>query len=511
LAFVLIVFVLPYFFSLVVAEFRLSLPSGFPRLLALSLAQAGASATFAILIGGLASVALFLNQRFGRGLEWFVLFPTVVPALVTVLGFLSIFPSWKGLSAVVFIHGFSAMGLVAIVIHRQIRRKVGASLELAWVEGAPRSSLWLKGVLPAVRGDLARLWITVFATSLASFSVPLILGGSQPVTLEIAIHQAIRFESAWDIAAGLSLFQWGLLLALVLLVRSASNGAGERNERTALTTESETREGVDRILVAQDGVVSLLLRTISYALILCAPTVMLFALLRGPVLGWAQLESAGLLQMTGPLLLALRGSFVTATLGGLLAAGLLFSLVFALSASMPSEKLRSYLSSYVAPSAAITGYATLVIGWGRDPSFMLDALRIALGAALLFAPVVWRLRWDETLSLLDGQILVARTLGATNGMIVRKVIFPHFREVIFWSAGLVAFWIWGDYALGAIAASRPMTLALIAKGLLETYRLEAASLLILLCLVFGGLSYRIFIWGGGRVAGVNASSCVRKP
>ena len=92
---------------------------------------------------------------------------------------------------------------------------------------------------------------------------------------------------------------------------------------------------------------------------------------------------------------------------------------------------------------------------------------------------------------------VAETLGASHLMTLRKVLLPQLREVLFWSAGLVSFWVWGDYAIGSISASRAMTLALVAKGLLESYRLEAASILILACLLLGAMSYRLFSMAGG--------------
>jgi hypothetical protein len=59
--------------------------------------------------------------------------------------------------------------------------------------------------------------------------------------------------------------------------------------------------------------------------------------------------------------------------------------------------------------------------------------------------------------------------------------------------------MWGDYAIGSIVASRNMTLGLLAKSLMESYRLEAAALLFLVILVLGALTYRLFTWGGSSV------------
>lgn len=482
-----LLFIAPYFMGLVISGFRLGLPADFASLLARSILQALASSFGALILGCIGAMGLL--KRHERW-EFVALVPAVAPAIALVLGFFSIFPQWKGWSAVVAAHALSSCGLVAVVVSRLVRGTFGASLELAWVEGASRRTIWLRGILPALRVDLTRLALSVFAATLASFSIPLLLGGSKAMTLEIAIHHAIRFENAWPIAATLSLLQWLLLLVLVLFLSQKTFSSGALNSRASesgrLLPGSSLRTELGRVLGFDFALIT----------VLVAPALIAFALLRGPVQGVAQLQSAGLFEHFEILKLAFRGGFVTSTLAGILSASLLF--LFA--ASSPSAKERTWVSSYVAPSVAITGFATLVIGWGTDPSLVIDSVRIAVGAAFLFAPVLWRLRWEAQLARIDGALGVAETLGASRSMVIRKILMPELREIFFWSAGLVSFWVWGDYGIGSIAASRQMTLALVAKGLLESYRLEAASLLVLATLIFGGVSYWIFTWGGRRVA-----------
>lgn len=469
------IFVAPYFFALFIAKFQLRLPADFLSLIATAFFQAAGSAVGALFIGVIGAVGLLgRNDQNQRRWEMVALVPVAAPAIAIVLGFMTLFPNWRGLSAVIATHSLASAGLVAVIISRQIQTALGGSIELAWVEGASRTAIWRRGVLPALRVDVFRLGISIFAASLASFSIPLLLAGSDLVALEIAIHQAIRFESAWDIAAALSLFQWVIFLILVFLLRAPA--------QSSQTPETEIRSPIGRILGAR-GVV---------LLVLIAPLMIGFSLLHAPVKGFMQLRSAHLFDHPALLMLAFQGSFITATLAGLFSCLLLL----AFAALTPSRRLRTWFSGYVAPSVAITGFATLVIGWGRDPSFALDCMRIALGAALLFTPVIWRLRWEQTLARLESQLKVAETLGAPNTMILQRVLWPQLREVMFWSGGVVSFWVWGDYALGSIAASRSMTLGLLAKGLLESYRVEAASLVVLVCLAMGAISYRIFQYGG---------------
>ncbi len=471
-----LLFTVPYFFGLIISRFQLAIPPDFVELLWRSVLQAAASALASIVLGLIGATALL--RRSSRW-EALALAPAAVPSIAIVLGFMSLFPAWRGWTAVAFAHAIVSSGLVAVVLSRVIRNELGGSLELAWTEGASRRVMWLRGVLPAVRRDLARLATAIFAASLASFSIPLLLGGSKAVSFEIAILHAIRLDASWDTAAALSLFQWSMLL-MTVLVLGKSEGA------VARPIESEGRARLGRVLGSNSAI----------AVFLFAPILVLTSLVRAPLQGVRQLETAGLFDFEF-VNLALRGSVVTATLGGVFCAVLLA----AFAVVNPSRTQRTWLSGYVAPSTAITGFATLVIGWGSDPSFTLDALRIAVGSALLFAPILWRLRWEQRLSRLDGQVAVAQTLGASHGMIVRKILAPQLREVFFWSAGLVSFWVWGDYAIGSIAASRAMTVGLVAKNLLEGYRLEAASVLILFCLLLGGISYRLFTMGGSRDVG----------
>lgn len=472
----LTVLTLPYFFAMFISGFKFTLPLHFAELLVRSLLQAGASAIFSIALGLIGTFGLL--KRSPRW-ETFALVPAAVPSIAVVLGFMSIFPGWRGWSAVAGAHALVSSGLVAVVLSRVIRGSLGGSLELAWTEGASAFAIWTKGILPAIRPDLWRLAASIFAASLASFSIPLLLGGMSPVSFEIAILHAIRLDGSWDTAAALSLFQWGVLLTAVLFL-------GRTEHPLAHAVESQGRVQVGRVLGANWASCFLAL----------APLMIAVSLLRSPLAGIHQLQSVGLFENAEFVTLAMRGSFVTATLGGVLSACILA--LFA--STQPTPARRRWISGYAAPSTAITGFATLVIGWGSDPSFALDAIRIAIGSALLFAPVLWRLRWEQSLARLDGQVAVAQTLGATSSMINRSVLAPQLREIFFWSAGLVSFWVWGDYAIGSIAASRAMTVGLVAKSLLESYRLEAASVLILLCLVLGGLSYQLFALGGSRDA-----------
>jgi hypothetical protein len=66
-------------------------------------------------------------------------------------------------------------------------------------------------------------------------------------------------------------------------------------------------------------------------------------------------------------------------------------------------------------------------------------------------------------------------------------------------AGIAAFWASGDFALSTIISGRELTLAMNAKTLLGGYRLELASVVVLLSLLIGVFTYFVFV-GLGHVS-----------
>lgn len=455
--------------AVVVANFSLHWPSDFVFLLGRAFLQGLLSTLAALVLGAIGAVGLLaLSRRF----ETVVLLPIAVPSMALILVFFHWFPQWRGLTAVVAAHALQAAGLVAVALSHLVRERHGAALELALVEGCDRRRLWMCAVLPQLRNEWVSMALTLLLVFLSSFSIPLLLGGANAATFEIAIHRAIRLEGNWGVAAALSLGQWGLLFIIVLLAHRFRS-----DEPPLVVHRTWSASIASRVGWAPAAVV-----------VLFAPIAMAIVLLSGAARGAAQIRTAGLWVGTDGTALwiwLVQGTLATAVLGALLCVGLLlaFSLI------EPSARTRLWVSSYVAPSVAITGFATLAVGWGSMPSMTLDCVRVAIGSALLFAPTIWRLRWNARLQALDGQVAIAKSLGGTRWMVARRVLLPQLAEVGWWSAALTGFWLWGDFSIGAVAASRPYTLAMTAKGLAESYRTDAAALVTVVALLGGALMY----------------------
>ncbi|MBK7893168.1 MAG: hypothetical protein IPJ84_20620 [Bdellovibrionales bacterium] len=480
---VFLLFLAPYVFSLIVAQGRMALPAGFLGLVQSSFLQAALSALFAVTLGILTGVGLLgLPQRLRRSTEAAVLVGSFVPSIAWVLMWMVLLPNVRGVTAIVILHAVSSAGLIASAVVRKVRTRWAGSLELAMVEGAPRGLMWRRGLLPLLRSDLVTYLLTIFASSLSSFSIPLLMGGAEAWTFEIAIHQAVRIHSAWDQVAALTLWQWITLTVLLFVSRSrVPLRAGAIDHRESRAVEKYGWKPL--VLLGVMPVASVLIVLLSSAL-----------------RGVQQLETAGLLIDGGELGAVVLVSIFVAHLGGLLTAAT--TLFFAL--SRPSETERRLLSSYVAPSAVITGLMLLLVGMG-SVSALADALRISFGCALVFAPVLWRMRWHVELSTLERQVEVAEIFGASAQMIAWRILWPQLRPLFYWTWGVATFWAFGDYAIGAVAASRPITLALLSRALLESYRLEAAAILIGLGLFLGFLSYLFFSNRGERNVGRKVS------
>jgi ABC-type Fe3+ transport system permease subunit len=203
---VFLLFLAPYVFSLIVAQGRMALPAGFLGLVQSSFLQAALSALFAVTLGILTGVGLLgLPQRLRRSTEAAVLVGSFVPSIAWVLMWMVLLPNVRGVTAIVILHAVSSAGLIASAVVRKVRTRWAGSLELAMVEGAPRGLMWRRGLLPLLRSDLVTYLLTIFASSLSSFSIPLLMGGAEAWTFEIAIHQAVRIHSAWDQVAALTL------------------------------------------------------------------------------------------------------------------------------------------------------------------------------------------------------------------------------------------------------------------------------------------------------------------
>ncbi len=428
--------------------------------------QALISACAALSMGILGGLGLLWGTQRLRYFSWFeglVILPNAAPVLLFLLAVVKLFPWARGLSGIVFVHALLNVGLVAVAFQHLVLQKVSGMAELAYVEGASGWRFFWQGVLPALRADLVLLFIFIFALCFASFAVPLALGGSRATTVEVLIYQKIRISGEWPEAIGLAFMQMLAVLALAWLLRGRGESA----------------------VMAFRKVTTPLLQWSPGLLIACFPACLLiFGLVTGIGSGMAQLRALPELVAEIPALLA--GSLLVGVMAGLW----VMILLLALSYVRPEGWLARFLSGYAAPSSVLVGFAIL-IAW-REPG-LATYFKIAMGLALVTLPAFYRYQWSATLTALKGQITVARTLGASDSLIFSRVMFPQVIGAASRIGGLAALWAWGDFALSSVVAEKSVTLAMTAQGLMGSYRLDAATVLIWILIAGGLLTYGAFL------------------
>lgn len=431
-----------------------------------SFTQAILSAAFSLLTGGFLFLALqaWVKPRIRFWAEVSLLLPNMIPPLFLVLGMMNLvtpvmnFP--YGIGAVVAAHVILNAGLIAIALDGLTQSRLGGMAETAWVLGSNRWIFWRDVGLPYLRADLACLFLFVFSLCFTSFSIPLILGGDRIGTLEVAIFDSIRMEGRWDKALLLAAFQSLVLFILAWLLPHP------------FWPSKPSRRGI-RFLA---------LPSLKFAVFL--PAALLIA-------GWLSGLFAGLKALGSYDFMSSFTAAILTTIAVSLGVGLMHLLLFLLIAYIsPNTRLNRFLNGYLAPSPVITGFAFLLLPGEGDA---LNIIKLILALTLILLPLLYRWIVHTELAALNGQIRVARTLGAPWWMILDEIVWPQAAPQVMRACGLAALWASGDFALSSILAENVETLPLIMESLIGNYRMEAAQVLMLPLLTIGLGMYFFFV------------------
>lgn len=432
--------------------------------------QAALSALFSVVFGLVGAFGLLsLEGRKARLAEIVALLPNAGPVILLLISVMKFFPWARGLTGIVFVHVLLNAGLLSVIFAEVIRVKLYGLAELAWVEGASGKKFFHKVALPILKPDLLLASFFVFVLCFTSFAVPLVIGGTRASTIEVLIYQKIRMSGDWTAATGLALLQTIAILAFAFILgRSSSHAALSATQKISLLT---WKPGL---------------------LIPAFPCLVLIAgLLEGTITGAGKLWETEALVSNLPSLLA--GSILVSFCAGILT--VLFLLLIAY--VRPQGIYRKVLTGYAAPSSVLIGFALLII-W-RDLG-MATYFKIALALALITVPSFLRFRWTAILDSLEGQVTIARTLGASPGLVFRRIVFPQVIRPAAFLGGLCGLWAWGDFALSGVIAERSVTVAMAVRGLMDSYRLDVATFLVWFVILGGFITLGLFV-GVGNVLG----------
>ena len=433
--------------------------------------QAALSATAALIIGFFGALGLLALKRVPfRGtreiVELLSVLPNFVPVLFVILAALNfVKPFPFGFVGIVIAHVAVNVGLVSVVLARLIESKAGGIAELALVEGASRRQFLRRGLLPFLRGDLGLTFLYVFALCFSSFAVPLVLGGSHLKTIEVLIYEKVVINSDFGQALVLSAIQVVLLFGLAKLVSRVSSASPSRANN-----------------------LSVLALPWAWAIPLSVSLLVVGVNVGGALVGFQSLQGLGI--TPSALISPILGTLVVA-----LGAGVFTIFLLALVAlGFPHRRFEELMNVYVVPTTAVTGFGVLLIGPMAlaQQVGLLAICKIIFGTTIIYICALYRLRWASALGNLRSQVYVAETLGASEWLTFRKILWPQLLPDACFLAGIAAFWASGDFALSAIVSGEDVTLGLVAHQLLGSYRIEAASSVVLLLIVLGLFCFSVF-------------------
>ncbi|WP_178863254.1 ABC transporter permease subunit [Thiomicrorhabdus cannonii] len=169
----------------------------------LSLKIAAISASFAVVLGTLAAMALVRFKRFrGRSmLEIMVAAPMVMPEVIIGLSLLLLFmamddilgwPEGRGQTTIVLAHMTFAMAYVTVVVRSRLAHLDNSLEEAAMDLGARPLKVFFAITLPIIAPALVAGWLLAFTLSLDDLVVASFVSGPGATTLPMVVYSSVR-------------------------------------------------------------------------------------------------------------------------------------------------------------------------------------------------------------------------------------------------------------------------------------------------------------------------------
>ncbi len=469
------------------------------RVIYFSLLQATLSTVLSVGIG------LFVARAFARYgdfpfrsviLSLFGL-PLVVPAIVAVLGIVSVYGSqgWLplgsdlyGLTGILLAHLFFNLPLAVRLLLPTWNNVPQQHWRISSQLGMNNWQQWKHIEWPALRESLPSVAVLIFMLCLTSFAVVLTLGGGpKSTTLEVAIYQSLRFDFDPEQAVILALLQ----LALSILIAVIAS-------RFSRLPDVEPNVNIrSSIIPSSNKIMSFMLITSAVIFVGSPLLSMIIDATRGPVI--EVLNDASLWRAAGfSILIGLSAASISITLGWLL-----------LSAS--AEKAYSG-NTRMAQLLELSGSVVYVV----------PPLVIGTGLFILLSKLVNVFEWAILIVILINGIMglpfVIRTLGPamrqhtqryqrlceslelSGWQRFKQIDLPLLRKPLGLSAALVTALAMGDLGVIALFGSpETATLPLLLYQRLGAYQIPQAAVIAVFLLASCLLSFWLIERGiGGK-------------
>lgn len=435
--------------------------------------QAAVSA--AVSVGLAVPVARALaRRRFpGRGLLVTLLgAPFILPVIVAILGLLMVFgrAGWvNDLGGALGLPPLSIYGAHGVILaHVFFNLPLATRLILQGWQAIPAERFRLAASLGMSRGDIARHieWpmlravlpgaaLVVFLICTSSFAVALTLGGGpRATTIELAIYQAFRFDFELGRAALLALLQLGVTLGFGALA-------------LWITVPEAMGRGLDRVVRRWDlgpGWGDAAWVGLASAFLLVP---LLALLLRG---------LPAVVGLPGAVWVAAGHSVWVAAVSATACTGT--ALAIAVAAARVRRgwgvELAGMLGLAASPLVLGTGLFIVTYPFARPDTLALPVT--ALVNTVMALPFALRALVPAVQRVESEYAPLAASLGMTDRVWVRRVLWPRLRRPLGFSAGLAAALSMGDLGVIALFAdAESATLPLQLYRLMGAYRMENAA------------------------------------
>jgi thiamine transport system permease protein len=426
--------------------------------LKITLLQAVLSGIISTVFGFLFAIAL--NSEQGRRRNFLtvaLILPTFLPTIFSLslcLRLINPFPF--GLWGIIIVNTFINAGFVGFIWSKEIIEGLGDAEKLSRIEGASRRLFW-KTCFPVIFRQSIRYFQLVFIFCIPSFTIPLVVGGSQGTTLEVLIYEKIRNQGNFVEAFQISFFQSVLLaLASLYMVRSKLNLNSFWQEQVVEEHPYLGSRILSRLFTILAWVLALIF---AWEFILG-----LRELNRIPGLGAEAFELIGKsLLVVGLTLLFASGLFLIQVMVD------------------PNSKLQKVMSGFFALSPALIGFLVLLLGgegsiWG-----------LAFALTLLFYTGAWRIFGYSKYLALSPQIEMAKILGSSKALILWEISLPQMLRPWADTMGVLSIWCLGEFAVAKLVMAQESTLGILAGNLMSSYRLRSSFVITALILFVGAI------------------------
>lgn len=440
--------------------------------------QAFLSTSLSMVIGVWCALGLCaLNYKPGSKilvlLELMLLSPSFLPALFIVISVLTLInPFPFGLWGIVIVNALIFSGYVANAFFAKLNDRLGFMSELALIEGASKLQTLLGLIFPVMKRDILNLFLLVFFLAFNSFSVPLLVGKIGSTSIEILIYQKILIEDKLDQAFSLASLQ--MILTFIILFLPA----------TAVPIKSRRVSNLTGIGMKSGLFIIFLLFTVCLAGLL----------LQTPV---GVIEIANNLDIIA----GLKEKLIVSLTLGLSVGTVTFLGLMTIAYGLPHKLFDRILISYIAPSAVLVSFSFLLLPFR---GLLFAPVGIIFCLSILFLPTLYRSLLTDKLMQLKENVEMSYVLSSSWGNTYWHIVFPQISQEIGILSGISAFWAVGDFAVSRMLSSKDITLSMTVEGLLGSYRLASASVLMLGLIVLGIILF-LFFKGVGNV--LSQKSC----